>query len=145
MKTLIRNILAVIIGLALGSAVNMSLIVAGPSVIPPPAGVDMTDAQSMAASIHLFGPRDFVFPFLAHALGTLAGALTAFIIAASYRHLIAYAIGAAFLAGGIMMTFTIPAPAGFIVLDLVAAYLPMAWIGTRLGGRIKTGNTVGTA
>jgi hypothetical protein len=99
----------------------------------------------MAASIHLFGPRDFVFPFLAHALGTLAGALTAFIIAASYRHLIAYAIGAAFLAGGIMMTFTIPAPAGFIVLDLVAAYLPMAWIATRLGGRIKTGNTVGTA
>jgi hypothetical protein len=34
--------------------------------------------------MHLFEPRHFVMPFLAHALGTLAGALAAFLIAATY-------------------------------------------------------------
>jgi hypothetical protein len=27
----------------------------------------------------------------------------------------------------------IPAPAWFIALDLIAAYLPMAWLGAKLG------------
>ena len=142
MNALIRNILAIIFGLVLGASVNMSLIVLGPYLIPPPTGVDVTDAQSIGASMHLFGPEHFVIPFLAHALGTLTGALAAFLIAASYRSLFAYAIGVLFLAGGISVTFMIPAPTWFIILDLVVAYLPMAWIGTLLGDRVKGGNTV---
>lgn len=137
MNTYIRNILAVIIGLVLGASVNMLLIMSGPHLIPPPAGVDVSDAQSIGASIHLFEPKHFVFPFLAHALGTLVGALTAFLVAASYRSTFAYVIGAFFLAGGISVTFMIPAPVWFTVLDLVVAYLPMAWIGALLGRRIN--------
>ena len=136
MMTLIRNILAVIIGLALGAAANMLLITYGPYLIPPPAGVDVTDPQSISASIHLYGPEHFVIPFLAHALGTLVGALTAYLIAVSYRSTFAYAIGVAFLVGGIAVTFMIPAPVWFIVLDLTIAYLPMAWLSILLGQRI---------
>jgi len=139
MKTILRNILAVIIGLVVGSAVNMALIIASPHVIAPPAGVDVTDSQSLSASMHLFEPKHFVFPFLAHALGTLAGALLAFLIAASYRSVFAFTIGAFFLAGGIAATFMIPAPAWFMILDLAAAYIPMAWIGTQLGRRMIGG------
>ena len=135
--TVLRNILAVIAGIVVGSAVNMALIVLGPSVIPPPAGVDMTNTQSLSASIHLFEARHFVFPFLAHALGTLAGALTAFLVAASHRSAFAYAIGVLSLAGGIAATFMIPAPMWFIVLDLVVAYIPMAWLGIAIGRRLK--------
>lgn len=139
MKTILRNIFAVIIGLAVGGTVNMTLIVVSPHVIAPPAGVDVTDPQSLSASMHLFEPKHFVFPFLAHALGTLAGALLAFLIAASYRSVFAYTIGAVFLAGGIAATFMIPAPIWFVILDLAAAYIPMAWIGTKLGRRIQGG------
>ncbi|MFL5327859.1 MAG: hypothetical protein ACJ8C4_03005 [Gemmataceae bacterium] len=139
MKTILRNICAVIIGVVLGGTVNMALITASPHVIPPPAGVDVTDAKSLAASIHLFEPKHFVFPFLAHALGTLVGALTAFLIAGSYRSVFAYVIGAIFLAGGIAACFMIPAPLWFIILDLAAAYIPMAWIGIQLGRRIISG------
>jgi hypothetical protein len=32
-----------------------------------------------------------------------------------------------------------PAPVWFIILDLVVAYIPMAWIATQLGRRIKGG------
>lgn len=133
MKTVIRNIAAVVVGVVLGGAVNMALIINGPSIIPPPAGVDVTNAQSIAASIHLFEPRHYVFPFLAHALGTLVGAFAAYLIAASRRHVFAYVIGMFFLAGGIAASLMIPAPAWFIALDLIGAYLPMAWVGKRLG------------
>jgi hypothetical protein len=136
MKTILRNTVAVIIGLAVGGAVNMTLVIIGPQVIRPPAGVDVTDPQSLSASIHLFEPKHFVFPFLAHALGTLAGALVAFLIAASYGPVFAYVIGALNLVGGIAAAFMIPAPLWFLILDLAAAYIPMAWIGTQLGRRI---------
>jgi hypothetical protein len=136
MKTILRNTLAVIVGLVVGGTVNMALIVVSPHVIPPPAGVDVTDSQSLSDSMHLFEPKHFVFPFLAHALGTLTGALLAFLVAASYRSVFAYAIGVAFLAGGIAAAFMIPAPAWFIILDLAAAYIPMAWLATQLGHRI---------
>jgi len=135
--TILRSILAFLIGLAVGGGVNMSLIVLGPQVIPPPFGVDVTDAQSLSTSMHLFESKHFVFPFLAHALGTLAGALTAFLIAASHKSVLAYAVGAVFMAGGIAATFMIPAPMWFMILDLVVAYIPMAWIGTILGRRLK--------
>jgi hypothetical protein len=144
MKTILRNTFAVIIGLVVGGILNMTLISVSPYVIAPPAGVDVTDTQSLSTSIHLFEPKHFVFPFLAHALGTLAGALVAFLIAASYRSVFAYTIGAVFLAGGIAATFMIPAPVWFIILDLVGAYIPMAWIGTQLGRRITAEADVST-
>ena len=139
MTTILRNILAVIIGLPVGGTVNMALIIVSPHVIAPPAGVDVTDSKSLSASIHLFEPKHFVFPFLAHALGTLAGALVAFLVAASYRSVFAYVIGAFFLAGGIAASFMIAAPAWFIILDLAAAYIPMAFMVTQLGSRIIGG------
>ena len=133
----LRNVLAVIAGLVVGGGFNMSLIVLGPMVIPPPLGVDVTDARSLSAGIHLLEARHFVFPFLAHALGTLAGALTAFFVAASYGSALAFVVGAVSLAGGIAAAFMIPAPIWFIILDLAVAYLPMAWIGTAIGRRLK--------
>ncbi len=136
MTTVIRNSLAVIIGLVFGGSVNMALVLASPHVIAPPPGVDVSDSQSLSANIHLFEPKHFVFPFLAHALGTLAGAVVAYLIAGSYRSVFALVIGAVFLAGGIAACFMIPAPLWFIVLDLGAAYIPMAWIATQLGRRI---------
>jgi hypothetical protein len=34
----------------------------------------------------------------------------------------------------------IPAPAWFIALDLLFAYLPMAWLGIHIGTRLKQEN-----
>lgn len=114
----------------------MALITLSPSLVPPPAGVDVSSTESMKAGIHLFEPRHFVMPFLAHALGTLAGALAAYLIAASHKALMAYLIGVVFLCGGIAASLMIPAPAWFIALDLLAAYLPMAWLAIQIGTRM---------
>jgi hypothetical protein len=140
MPKLLRNVLAILAGIAIGGAVNMALITLSPSLIPPPSGVDVNSAESLSKAMHLFEPRHFVMPFLAHALGTLAGALAAYLIAATYKVPIAYVIGGVFLCGGVAASFMIPAPAWFIALDLLAAYLPMAWLGCRLGARMGHGS-----
>lgn len=143
MPKLLRNVLAVIAGFFVGSLVNMALIKLSPTLIPPPPGVDFANPESLAKGIHLFEARHFVMPFLAHALGTFAGALVAFLIAASHKPRFAWAIGALFLCGGIAASFMIPAPAWFIALDLLGAYLPMAWLAIRLGaGMTRAGSAV---
>ena len=136
MPRVLRNVVALLAGVAIGGVVNMALITLGPSLIPPPAGVDVSDAESLSRSIHLFEPRHFVMPFLAHALGTLAGALAGYLIAVTHKLPIALAIGVVFLLGGVAASFMIPAPAWFIALDLLLAYIPMAWLGARLGARL---------
>jgi hypothetical protein len=141
MPRLLRNVLAVLAGFVIGAGVNTALITLSPSIIPPPAGVDVNSAESLAKAMQLFQPRHFVMPFLAHALGTLAGALAAYLIASTHRALIAYVIGAVFLFGGVAASFMIPAPAWFIALDLLVAYLPMAWLAIQIGARVKNGNT----
>lgn len=141
MPNLLRNVLAILAGIVIGGVVNMALIMLSPLLIPPPAGVDVSNAESLSRSIHLFELRHFIMPFLAHAVGTLAGALAAYLIAASYRAQLAYVIGAVFLCGGVAASFMIPAPTWFIALDLVAAYLPMAWLGIHIGTRMKQGNS----
>ena len=131
----IRAILAVLAGMAVGSAVNMGLILLSPYVIPPPPGVDVTDMDSLASSMHLFQFKHFVFPFLAHALGTLAGAYLAVMIASGYRLKLSMLVGSLFLLGGIANATMLPAPGWYIAADLIGAYLPMAWIGGRLTGK----------
>lgn len=139
MPPLLRNILAVVAGFVVGSGVNMVLITLGPTLIPPPAGADMASAEGLAAAIQLLEPRHFVMPFLAHALGTFAGALVAYLLGATHKAKLAYAVGVIFLCGGVAASLMIPAPAWFIALDLLVAYLPMAWLATRLGLRLQTG------
>ena len=129
---IVRNILAVIIGIVLGSVVNMSLINISSSVIPPPNGVDVTTFEGLSATMHLFEPKHFLMPFLAHALGTFVSALAAALISATHKLKFALSIGFLFLIGGTMNVFMLPSPLWFSALDLIVAYIPMALIAAKL-------------
>ncbi len=133
MNPILRNILAVIAGLVIGSAVNMFFISLNGSVIPLPDGADVSTMEGLKESMVLFEPKHFIFPFLAHAAGTLVGAFIAAKIAATHKTKFAMAIGVLFLIGGIVSVINLPAPAWFSTLDLVAAYIPMGWLGGTLG------------
>lgn len=126
-KTII-NILAVLAGMVVGSVVNMGIIMVSGSIIPPPEGVDNTTVEGLKAGIHLFQPKHFLFPFLAHALGTFAGALLTAIFAASRKMLFAMIIGFFFLAGGIGNILMLPSSFWFTLVDLIGAYLPVAFL-----------------
>ena len=56
---MLKNILWVFLGLAVGSFVNMGIITIGPNFVPPPAGVDVTNLESMQAGAHLFEAKHF--------------------------------------------------------------------------------------
>ena len=135
---ILRNSLAVVLGVVIGGLVNYAFVYLGPSLISPPAGVDVGNADSIAQSTHLFEPKHFLFPFLAHAIGTMVGAGVAYLVAVNRPAVFAYAIGAIFLMGGIAAAQMIPAPTWFLVVDLGLAYIPMAWLGILIAQRIKT-------
>ena len=132
MNPILKNVLAVLAGVAVGWAVNMGLILLSPSIIPPPEGVIPDDLDSINANMHLYSAKHFIMPLLAHALGTLFGAFVAAKLAATHAKKFAYGIGFFFLLGGIWAVTMIKAPMWFNVLDLVAAYIPMAWLGGKL-------------
>jgi len=115
-------------------AVNMGLIMVSGLIIPPPEGADVTTMKGLAASIHLFQPKHFIFPFSAHGLGTLVGAFFAAKIAANRNMIFSMVIGIFFLAGGIANIFMLPSPLWYTIVDLVGAYIPMAWIGWKFAG-----------
>jgi len=134
MNPMLRNILAVVAGLVAGSIVNMTLVNLGSQLIPPPEGVDITTLEGLKASMHLMQPKHYLMPFLGHALGTLAGAALAALIAVTHKMRVALIVSAFFLLGGLTMVFLVPSPLWFTAADLGLAYLPMGWLGHRIAG-----------
>lgn len=134
---ILRNIVAVIAGLAIGVFVNGKIIVYGSSVITYPSGVDAIKIESLKEGMHLFKFKHFMVPFVAHTIGTLLGAFITARFSASKHFMLAMIIGGFFLFGGILMAFTLPAPVWFCLLDVLMAYVPMAYLGWKLSGRGK--------
>jgi len=109
----------------------MGIIMISGYIIPPPEGVDVTNTENLIANIHLFEPKHFIMPFLAHALGTFAGAWLAAYMAASRKISMALIVGFLFLIGGIGAVRMIPAPMWYNIIDLVFAYIPMAYLAAK--------------
>ncbi|MFT5337681.1 MAG: hypothetical protein ACI9YL_001686 [Luteibaculaceae bacterium] len=132
MKSVLKNILAILVGLICGGIINMSLVNVGLMIIPPPEGLDISTTEALVIAMPSFKPINFLFPFLAHAFGTFTGAIIAGLIAPKHKARFAFSIGLIFLIAGIMMAFQLPAPNWFSIVDVVFAYIPMAWMAGRL-------------
>ena len=131
MNPIIKNTLTVIVGWLGGSVINMALIETGHMLIPI-EGIDPNDMKALAAVMPNLEFKYFIFPFLAHALGTLVGATVAGLIAASQKMKLSLSIGGLFLIGGITVNYMLPGPTWFAVADIALAYIPMAWIGGKI-------------
>ena len=133
MHPVLKNVIAVVAGIIVGSIINMGIVMISGQFIPPPAGVDVTSIESLKASMHLFETKHFLFPFLAHAIGTLVGAYTAARIAGTNKAKLALVVGVFFLLGGIANNLMIHSPTVFAIADILFAYIPMAWLGGKMG------------
>jgi hypothetical protein len=127
MNNIVRNILAVFIGLVIGGLINGWIISISATLIPLPKGVDNSTLEGLQKSIHLFEPKHFVFPFLAHAIGTFLGTLITLFISKSREFYLAILVSGVFLLGGVSMVVQLNAPLWFNALDLVGAYIPMGF------------------
>lgn len=132
MNSKLRNVLAVIAGWFVGSVVNMGLVNKGHSIYPIP-GIDPNNMEALADILPTLESKYFLFPFLAHALGTLVGAFVAALIATGNKLRLAMIVGTLFFIGGLVMVFMLSGPMWFNIADLLLAYFPMAWIGGKIG------------
>lgn len=135
MNPILKNVLALLAGLVVGSIVNWVLVYLGGMMIPVPEGVDNSTMEGLKEGMKLFEPKHFLSPFIGHAVGTLAGAYIAARLAANNAKGLALIIGLFFLIMGTLMVMQLPSPMWFNVLDLVVAYIPMAWLGYSLASK----------
>lgn len=125
MQKVLLNVLILIIGIIVGMLVNAAFIKLGTLLIPLPEGVDSMNAENWKYSY-------FIFPFLAHAIGTFSGAFFVAKLARSHQFILAQIIGVFFLAAGIFMVFIIPAPLWFVIADLGLAYITMSMLAAKI-------------
>ena len=133
MNPIVKNVLVFIGGIAVGMIVNMGLVQIGASVIPLPEGASNATMDELRESMVLMENKHFIFPFLAHALGTLCGAWFVGKFAATLPLKLALGVGFFFLLGGLTMIYQVGGPTWFKALDLLLAYLPAAWLGGTIG------------
>jgi len=134
MNDTLRNVLGVIAGFFIGSVVNFAIVSIGPQLIPIPEGVDLSTPEGLQAAMPLLKPMNLLFPFLAHAGGTLVGAFLAAKIAATRKKEMALIIGILFLVGGLTAVYLYGGPTWFKIVDILFAYMPMAVLGWKLAG-----------
>lgn len=142
MHPILRNILVVVAGIIIGVSVNMTIVKNSDALIPYPAGTDISTPEGINATMPLFQPKHFIMPFLAHAIGTFVGALIVGLFAATHNLRLAMVIGIINLIGGISAVYMIRAPLWFNVVDLLFAYIPMAYLGGLLGMKWSRRNVV---
>ena len=129
MNPVLRNIVAVVVGAVACIVLNGLLLGVMMKIVGTPEGFD----PNVASTYALLQAKHYLSPFVAHAVPSLIGGLLAALIAATRKMTFALVVGGLHMIGGIVAAFMIPAPTWFVVLDLVVAYLPMAWIGGRMG------------
>lgn len=130
--------LFILLGLLFGGFFNMGIILAGQNIIPLPPGINPEDMESLKANFHLFEPKHFIVPFIAHAVGTLIGCFFASFLSAvilkENPKLPCFAISGLFFLGGLFNIIYLPSPIWFSALDLLVAYFPAGFLGYTLAG-----------
>ena len=128
---MIRNILAVLVGIAVGGLTVGGVEMLGHRLFPPPEGLDPSNPESITAAIEQMPWVALLFVPLAWFVGTLVGTALAANLASSHRIRCAYVVGGLMLLGGVTTLLRIPHPYWLTLLG-VFVFFPSTWIGARL-------------
>ena len=134
MNPILKNIISLFIGAIVGGFINMQTVELGYSVFPL-GDFDKNNFDAFVSAMENAENKHYIFPFLAHAFGTFVGATLASLFGANHQFRLAIIIGIFFLIGGIAANLMIPGPLWFSIMDILLAYIPMAWIGHILASK----------
>ena len=124
---MVRNVLAVLVGLFVGCAVNMALIQFNMRVLfPMPEGMDMNDTKQFNDFVATLPLHAFLIVIVAHLGQAFVGGWVAARLGESRPMLLALIIGVLSLAGGIAAMIMIKGP-GWMVIE-IPLYLVVAWL-----------------
>ena len=139
---MLRNIIAVLVGLVVGSTVNMALIMLNAEMLfPMPPGTDMADPVQMNAYVATLPTAAFFVVMLAHLGQSFVGGWVAARIGASRPMVLAMIIGVLSLAGGVMSMMSIRGPAWFAIE--LPLYLVVAWLAGRIERKRRAATVTG--
>lgn len=133
MNPTVRNIVAVIAGIAAGILIMTIILTISMALSGLPEGVTINTTEELDAFARTASIGWFIGPFLAHLIGTLAGAFICSKIAVGQWLALAMAVGVFFLIGGVIQRVDMYHPLIITILD-IGGYLPMAWLGWKLAG-----------
>jgi hypothetical protein len=123
----IRNALAVVVGLATGVLLIMGVQKIGHTIYPPPAGLDFNDAEAARTYISQLPLPALLFPIVSYFLGTLFGGFVACTVGTARPGALAGIIGLILLAFTIANLILIPHPLWFSLLA-IGVVLAGTWL-----------------
>jgi hypothetical protein len=130
-----RNLIAVVLGMLAGMAVNMSLVLLVMFLHPMPAGVDFSDSAAMATYFATIPATGFLIVLAAHLGQSFFGGLVAALLSSDSPRVMALIIGVLSLIAGVVNLIDLPHPAWMWVE--VPGYLLVAWFAASLAMRLK--------
>ena len=126
----IRNISAVVVGLVIGMAFNMAMVVLNTALHPMPAGVGFDDPEGMAAYIATLPLMALVLVLMAHVGQAFFGGLVAAVISGNASMVVAMIVGVLSMLAGIANMLSMPLPAWMWIE--IPLYLLAAWCAARI-------------
>lgn len=144
MNPTLRKIFGVIAGIGIGGALVVVVELLNSTVFPPPAGVDLTDPETVARLIAEGGPLPLLGVGVAWFVGTFVGAFMATRVAQTRGRIPGGVVTAFFFAGALWTLTSFPHPAWFWAVGLgaiaLAGHLGHA-VGARPPGAVAHGGT----
>lgn len=138
MQTVLRNLLAVVLGALATGLVVLGVQVLGHRLFPSAAPMDPADPEVMRTFVQSLPLGALAFVVMAWTLGAFAGSSTAIRLARSQHALLAWFVGGLTLATVGINVWQIPHPtwmvAAGMVLPLVAVALAVRWQAPRTSG-----------
>jgi hypothetical protein len=134
---MLRNIGAVIAGLAVSIGIIMAVQTAGHALWPPPVGLDYNDSDVIRTYTSQLPFLALLFPIVSYFLGALAGPYAACRIGTARPLILVGIIGIVLLAFTVANLIQIPHPVWFSVLA-VAAVIIGGWLALQLADKSRS-------
>ena len=125
-----KNILAVVMALIVGSFVIVLIERVGHSLYPIPESLDFRNKEAIRSYLNEAPIGSLLFVFFAWAGGALIGGLVSSYIATESPVKMALVSGGIFMVFGIVNMITIPNP--FWMWSALLVFVPMSWLGSKV-------------
>jgi hypothetical protein len=135
---MVRSMIAVVLGVVVALVVIVALEGVGTLIYPPPADTDWNNPESFRKVVAEAPVGALLFVLLGYAVACLVGGFLAAWVGRRAQSVHALIIGGILMAMGIIDLIRLRPPTWFVVASLLA-YLPPAYLGSRLAPRRPAG------
>ena len=135
-KTMVRNIIALIVGIVTAGVTIMAIQHVGNSMFPFPEDLDITDTAAFSAHIKSLPPLALFIVICSYAFAALDGTIIASVIGRANPKIFAAIIGGLILAATIFNVTQFWHPTWFVIAAVIAIIVS-AFVGAIIGSFIQ--------